>query len=317
MLDQLPPFIPVGFALTLGLLFGSFLNVVIHRVPREMSIAFPASHCPACGAPIRAFDNVPVFGWALLCGKARCCGAPISARYPIVEAIGGAAAVAIYFQKLAGRGLPLTTAFLLFALYLSLALGLIALTFIDLEFMILPDSLTLGGLGVGLLSATVRPEVSVLDAALASGSGFLLIWLPFIWGYEKLRGRPGMGLGDAKLLATSGAWFGWLGVFFVLFAAAIQGTLVALTLLLTRGGIEEPEAVRREREELAALVEQAEGEERRLLEEAIALDPIGDEPDGSWARARIPFGPFLALAMLEALLFHDELTLYFQELFLL
>lgn len=282
-----------------------------------MSIAFPSSHCPGCGAPVAPFDNVPVFSWLILRGKARCCKTPIGIRYPLVELMGGASAVAIFFQKLDGHGLSLGEALLFLALYLGLALSLIALTFIDLEFMILPDSLTLGALMVGLATAPWRPEVVLLDAVLASASGFLVIWLPFIWGYQKLRGRPGMGLGDAKLLAASGAWFGWLGVFFVLFAGAVQGTIVALTLLLTRGGIEEPEAVQMERAELHRLLEETEGEERELIEKAIASDPVAEEADGGWGQARIPFGPFLALAMLELLLWHDELSLYFEHLFLL
>ncbi len=294
-----------GTAILLGLAFGSFSNVVIYRLPRGESLVSPGSRCPSCGKPIRGYDNVPVFGWLLLLGRARCCGVKISPRYPLVEALGGLAAWAVFETRVAT--LPLDTlwwkALALFALYFALALGLVCAAFIDLEHMILPDEITLGGAAVGILSVPLRTDVSLLEAIAGAAIGFLMVWLPFDVLYRVIRGQPGMGLGDAKLTLLAGAWFGWAGAVFVLLAGAVQGTLVALTVFLVQGKIEEPDAVKREREEIRAAIEEAEGEDRRLLEEELAKDPIADEPEEGFGKSRMPFGPFLALALIEYLLF--------------
>jgi leader peptidase (prepilin peptidase)/N-methyltransferase len=191
-----------------------------------------------------------------------------------------------------------------FALYLALALGLIAAAFIDLEHMLLPDSVTLGGTVLGIASVPFRAaDVGWLDALIGAGVGFALIWLPFVLLYQLVRGHPGMGLGDAKLTMLAGAWFGWPGAVFALLAGAVQGTVVAFVVFAVRGKIEEPEAVRREREQLLAEIEAAEGEERAALEAELDKDPIGREPEEGLGKARLPFGPFLAVATLEYLLF--------------
>lgn len=283
------------------------MNVVIYRVPRELSVVFPGSHCPACGHPVAPRDNVPVLGWLLLRGKARCCGAPLSIRYPMIELLGGALSVGLVLTRLEDPSLELWTALGLYLLYLTLALSLVALAAIDLETMLLPDVLTLGLIAIGLASAPFRQDTSFFEAIIACLGGGLAIWIPFIWGYEKLRGVPGMGLGDAKLIAAAGAWFGGGGALFALFAGAVQGTLAALLLLLLKGRIDEPEMVRREREEIALLLEQTEGEERAALEAELAHDPLAQPPDGSVLGARLPFGPFLALALLEYLYLHREI----------
>jgi leader peptidase (prepilin peptidase)/N-methyltransferase len=129
-----------------------------------------------------------------------------------------------------------------------------------------------------------------------------MIWLPFDFLYSKLRGHPGMGLGDAKLTALAGAWFGWPGAVFALFAGAVQATAVTLALLAVRGKIEEPEAVVRERREVQAALAGASPEGRLELERAIAEDPLLTPPEAGLGRLRVPFGPFLALAVLEYLL---------------
>ena len=296
-------------ALSLGLLFGSFLNVVIYRVPRGESIAFPGSHCPACGKPIRAWDNVPVFSWLLLRGRARCCKTPISWRYPLVELLSGAMAWAVLNVVVLGlpADAPWWEGALVFSLYLSLTLGLLAASWIDLEHMILPDPITLGGTAVGLATAIWRPHVGLLDSLIGAGIGFLIIWLPFILLYRLVRGRTGMGLGDAKLMMLAGAWFGWPGAVFALTAGAVQGTILTLVVFLVKGRVEEPEAVRREREELRAELEAADGEERVRLAELMAADPLAAEPDDGFGQLRVPFGPFLALAIVEYLFFGDAL----------
>jgi leader peptidase (prepilin peptidase) / N-methyltransferase len=305
-LADLPgPFV-TAVAVALGLAFGSFLNVVIYRLPRGESLSHPGSRCPGCGQPIRAFDNIPVLGWLILRGRARCCKIWISPRYPLVEALGGLLAWAIVRAII--FELPDDTGWwkvvLLFTLYLALALGLLAAAFIDLDHMYLPDPITIGGAVLGILSVPLR-GASFSGAFLGAALGFVIVWLPFDFLYSKLRGLPGMGLGDAKLVMLAGAWFGWRGALFALLGGAVQATFIALAVFLARGRIEEPEAVIRERKETQALLESSEGEARAELEREIARDPLAFEPEAGFGKARLAFGPFLALATIEYMLFGD------------
>jgi len=303
LLEDFPPWFLRAFALCFGLLWGSFLNVVIYRVPREMSVVRPGSRCPGCGVPIRPWDNVPVFSWVLLRGRARCCGVAISARYPLVELAGGLLSLAIV-EAVVLR-LPESTTFgralAIFVADLALALGLLAATFIDLEHMYIPDPVTLGGAALGVATASFR-EMSFVDSLIGAAVGFTMVWLPFIVIYPRIRGRVGMGLGDAKLMLLAGAWFGWGGALFVLGAGAIQGTLVAIVTLLARGKIEEPEAVRAEREQIQAELAAMTEEERAAAEKELEDDPLMEEAGEGVGQARMAFGPFLALATLECLL---------------
>jgi leader peptidase (prepilin peptidase)/N-methyltransferase len=302
---ELPSWFWMGIGVSLGLVFGSFLNVVIYRLPRGENLAFPASHCTSCGKPIRAFDNLPVLGWLLLRGRARCCKAPISPRYPLVELLGGLLGgtliqVAVLTQPL---DTPLWQGGLLFAVELALGLGLIAAAFIDMSHMYLPDALTLGGALLGLLSVPLRPEASWQQSLLGAAVGFAIVWLPFDRLHRLLRGKPGMGLGDAKLVMLAGAWFGWQGALFALLAGSLQATLAVLAIYLVRGQIDEPEAVKQERAELEQELARATPEERAAIEAELALDPLAGEPESGFGKARIAFGPFLVLAVLELLVF--------------
>ncbi|KYF80082.1 prepilin peptidase [Sorangium cellulosum] len=314
ILADFPPWFLRAFAICFGLLWGSFLNVVIHRVPRELSVVRPGSRCPACGTPIRAFDNIPVLSYLLLRGRARCCKAPVSPRYPLVEAAGGVLSLAI-LEVIILRLPETTPALRALAIYtadLALALGLLAATFIDLEHMYIPDEITIGGAVLGVATASLR-SMGFADALLGAAVGFAIVWLPFVVIYPRIRGgRVGMGLGDAKLLMLAGAWFGWGGALFVLGAGAVQGSLVAIAMLLLRGSIEEPEAVRLEREQIRVELAAMTPEERAAAEEELARDPLADEPGEGFGQARIAFGPFLALATLEYLLAgRDVLEAYF------
>src|SRR5260221_14054778 len=160
ILADIPPWLVRGTAIVLGLLIGSFLNVVIARVPRGESIATPASHC-VCGKPIAAYDNIPIVSWILLRARARCCGAPISIRYPVVEAIGGAVTWAIAETVIlsaypGSEILPLVARAIAET---ALALALVAAAFIDLDHMYLPNSITIGGAIFALASAPLRSEL--------------------------------------------------------------------------------------------------------------------------------------------------------------
>lgn len=303
VLGELPPIYLRTFALVFGLVWGSFLNVVIHRLPRGMSLVRPPSHCPRCTTPIPAHHNVPVVSWVLLGGRSACCGKPISARYPFVELGAGALSVAI--MEAAVLALPPATPFMhALAIYvadLALALGLVAAAFIDLEHMIVPDGITFGGAVLGLATASLR-DMTLHEAAIGAAAGFAVVWLPFVVLYGWLRGRPGMGLGDAKLLMLAGAWFGWGGAMLVLGAGAVQGTIAAGVVMATGRRLEEPEAVQRERATMRAELETAAPGERAVLEAEMARDPLATEPEPGWRSARIAFGPFLALGTLEVLL---------------
>jgi leader peptidase (prepilin peptidase)/N-methyltransferase len=303
LLADFPPWFLRTFAVLLGLIWGSFLNVVIHRLPRGMSLSRPASHCPACNAPIPFYRNIPVVSWLLMRGKAPCCGAPVSARYLLIELAGGLLSVAVLEATVMPLG-GATTADHALAVYVTnfaLCLGLLAAAFIDLEHMILPDSITLGGTVLGLATFALR-DMDLVDAAIGAVVGFVIVWLPLVVGYSKLRGRAGMGLGDAKLLMLAGAWFGWGGALIVLGAGAIQGTIAVILLSLSGRSLEEPEAVKREREELRAELEALSDEERAEIEAEIGADPLAEEPEEGFFNARLAFGPFLILAILEQLL---------------
>jgi leader peptidase (prepilin peptidase)/N-methyltransferase len=287
------------FAFTWGSVWASFVNVVIHRVPRELSVVRPASRCPACGSPLGAFDNVPVLSWLILRGRARCCGARISPRYVVVEVLGGMLALGIFegvVRALPGETTPLHAA-AVFLADSALAMGLLAAAFIDAEHMYLPDAVTLGGTLFGLATPGLR-AMGWTDALFGAAIGFFGVWLPFIVGYKAIRGRAGMGLGDAKLTMLAGAWFAWPGVVFAIFAGAVQATLAALVVLLLRGKIEEPESVLRDRAELQRAVAAGDEEAKRILEE----DPLAVAPADGIMAARMPFGPFLCLAILEWML---------------
>lgn len=339
---MLPGWFPAAATFTFGLLWGSFLNVVIYRVPRELSVVRPASHCPGCGKPIAGYDNVPVLSYVILRGRARCCGARMSPRYPLVELMGGLLSLAVW--QVLVLSLPADTslgrALAVYAAYFSLSLGLLAAAFIDAEHMFLPDSIMFGGIVLGIVTATVR-GMETTESLLGAAIGFVVVWLPFIFLYKGLLGRTGMGLGDAKLLALAGAWLGWPGALFTLLAGAVQGTVYAGALSVLGIETKLPRAVQEEIAELEKAA--AEGDEE--AKQALAEDPLTENEDDAFIlrffrklasgkdepekaleapaeggdegededelaspRARIPFGPFLILAILELVFAHDALA---------
>jgi leader peptidase (prepilin peptidase)/N-methyltransferase len=188
-------------------------------------------------------------------------------------------------------------------------MGLVAAAFIDAEHMFLPDTVTIGGAVLGLATASFR-DLSWQESLLGAALGFAIVWLPFGVLYKRLRGRAGMGMGDAKLTMLAGAWFGWTGAAFVLLAGAVQGTIGALVILLTKGRIEEPEAVRLDREALTRAA--AEGDED--AQQALDEDPLAQPQGEGFGQARLPFGPFLILAVLEYLFVGDRLVGWYASL---
>jgi leader peptidase (prepilin peptidase)/N-methyltransferase len=204
-----------------GLVVGSYLNVLVHRLPRGESTVTPRSRCPACGAPIRARDNLPVVSWLLLRGRCRDCRAPIPVRYPLIEAATGV----LFAACVAARGFTLEAlaAAVLGALLLALAA-------IDREHFLLPDRLTLPGLAAGLAFQLALPSGSLAHGvAGALVGGGLLLALAGAW--ELVRGVEGMGLGDVKMLAMIGAFLGIGGVVVTLVVGTFAGSIAGLVLL--------------------------------------------------------------------------------------
>jgi leader peptidase (prepilin peptidase) / N-methyltransferase len=310
VLADVPTWFLRGVAIAFGLIWGSFLNVVIYRVPREMSVVRPPSHCPGCGKPIAAYDNIPVLSYLLLAGRARCCNVRLSPRYPLVELIGGALSLAILERViLPAPWAPLGRALAIYASDFALSMALVAAAFIDAEHMYLPDSITIGGALLGLMTATLR-GVSWKESLIGAAAGFIGTWLPFIVIYKWIRGRVGMGLGDAKLIMLAGAWFGWIGIVFSLLAGAVQGTFTAIAILLVKGKIEEPEAVVRDREELQKAAAEGDEEAKRAIEE----DPLAVPQAEGIGQSRLPFGPFLILGILEYLLAGEQIVAWYSRL---
>lgn len=209
-----------------GLVVGSFLNVLVYRLPRGMSVVRPASRCPACGAAVRGRDNVPVASWLLLGARCRDCRAPIPARYPAVELSNSALWVLCFLRA------PSLPDFLAAAVLVSACL---ALLLIDAEFHLLPDAITLtclcAGLGLSFFSAVRTPPSALLGAALGSGTLWLVSFV-----YEKVAGREGMGLGDVKMLGMVGAFLGPSGVVVTVLLASLSGSAIGLLLIAARRG---------------------------------------------------------------------------------
>ncbi len=214
------------YAGLLGLVVGSYLNVVIYRLPRGISTVLPRSRCPACGSPVAARDNLPVMSFLLLGGRCRRCGAPIAWRYPLVELITGVlfAAAALHFGPNPAAGAA--------AVFCAL---LIALGAIDLEHLLLPDRLTLPGMAAGLFLHRWLVGGGLADAVAgaALGGGVLLaIWA--LW--YLVRREEGVGLGDVKMLAMIGAFVGWRGVVVTFVVAVVAGAAIGVALVALRAG---------------------------------------------------------------------------------
>lgn len=263
------------FALIVGLAVGSFLNVVIYRLPKMMeadwknqcaelsgeahstpntfSLAKPRSSCPTCGHMISATENIPIISWLLLGGKCSACKSAIPLRYPLVEGITAllsAAAAAHFGFSLAALG----------ALFFIWAM--VALTFIDFDTQLLPDSITLPLLWLGLLLNTINTYTDLNTAVIGAAAGYLALWSVF-WLFKLATGKEGMGYGDFKLLAAIGAWLGWQMLPLTILLSSLVGAIVGITLIAaTRHGRNIP----------------------------------------------IPFGPYLAAAGVIALFFGHDLT---------
>lgn len=235
-----------------GLLVGSFLNVVIHRLPRMMerqwaaecaqyardsglipedsgaaapaeafNLWTPRSRCPSCGHEVRWYENIPVLSYLGLRGQCSGCGTRISLRYPVVELLTGALFYACALQW----GWSTTT-----SAWCGFCAALVALAFIDWDTTLLPDDITLPLLWAGLLAATLQwVDVSPSDAILGATAGYTSLWVVY-WGFKLATGKEGMGYGDFKLLAALGAWFGWQALVPIILIASVVGAVVGIVM---------------------------------------------------------------------------------------
>ncbi len=253
------PEVTLACAALFGLLIGSFLNVVIHRLPLMMqaqweadaaqldtaqpaavdartataiaatddepapfNLVVPRSRCPQCGHQITAAENIPVVSWLWLRGRCSACKARISPRYPLIEVLSGTLALASIWQY------GLTTAGVAAAF---LCFALIVLAFIDIDTQLLPDDITLPLLWAGLLLSLFGGFVSLQDAVIGAMVGYLLLW-GIYWLFKLLTGKEGMGYGDFKLLAALGAWFGWQAIPAIILLASVVGAAVGIALMI-------------------------------------------------------------------------------------
>lgn len=221
------PVLTLTFVGIFGLCVGSFLNVVICRLPQEKSIVKPRSYCPQCQHPIAWYENIPLISFLLLRGKCRHCHKAISFQYFIVELLSGILSVItfLYFQNW----------LLYFAWFCLFIAPLLAIIFIDLAHRIIPDAISLPGIGAGILvhyldNSPLFGKQALIESALGilMGGGFLFL---VAWGYEKLKKKEGLGGGDVKLAAMLGAFFGWQSILMILLVASVLGTIIGLIVV--------------------------------------------------------------------------------------
>lgn len=243
----------------IGSIVGSFLNVVIYRVPRGESVVRPPSACPACGTRLRARDNIPVLGYLLLRGRCRYCSAPISPRYPTVEVLAGLLPLLVFARFGLGREL---------LVYWPLSYVLLVISFIDLDLRIIPDKVTLPGIAVGLVVAPLVGLTGFWESLIGILVGGGALYLIGVLGELILR-KESMGGGDVKLAAMLGAFLGWKIILLALFSAFLVGAVVGVAAM------------------------------------------AGKSKD--WDHA-VPFGPFIALGAVLALLWGEPLLVWYSAL---
>lgn len=288
-----PWFFPLASAI-FGACVGSFLNVCIYRIPKNESIIRPGSHC-GCGQPIAWYDNIPVFSWLILRGRARCCGRPFSFRYPAIELLTAGLFLACWLL------FPPTKA-VAGMVFCSI---LICATFIDLDHLIIPDAFTLGGAVVGVLLSMLLPALhgqaheifvvaslrSAVDAVLGLLVGSaLVLWIALL--AEVLLKKEAMGFGDVKFLGTIGAFVGWKGAVFSIFGGAMVGCAWFIVALLWQKASGRPQP-----------------------EPAVSPPGGGPAPPAIGFGVQVPFGPMLAIAALLYFLgLHHWVDAYFSGL---
>lgn len=328
MFPELPDWYYLSVAAIFGALVGSFLNVVIARVPKGLSIVRPASRCPRCLRPIAWHENVPVLSWLLLRGKCRGCKLPISIRYPLVELATSLLAVACVRQL--GPTPWAVAAFAFLA-------ALVALTYIDLDHWLLPRRITIPFIGLGLAASFLPDAPGIVSSAMGAAAGFASF---VVIGYvaERILKKEALGGGDLWLFAMIGAWLGAKALLPVALLASSQGALIGIILLQAArrkaasrnaedGAIEPPGVVADGAVESAPVTGASEvqggevfvsesaavGSRERPVTALPPPKPTGDEELDAWIppEGAVPFGPFLALGAAEYLFFGEKLVSWY------
>ncbi len=302
-----------------GAVWGSFLNVVVHRIPLGQSVVRPGSRCGSCSTPIRGYHNIPILSWVLLRGRCASCSQYFSVRYPLVEAALAVLSVALWWQIVSppggGSAPPLEQALVVWFFLFFFAFDMAAIALIDLDTMRIPDALSLPAIPAGLVLAGLGAEITGVDLhssllGMLIGGGTLLV---ITYGYFAITGREGMGLGDYRLMAGVGAFLGWKSLLFLLVASALQGIVFFVVMRVTG---------------LYRLLPTLEDDEEGVEAVALGADLVHDtepepeapmelesegESEDPWRRMAIPFGPFIVLAAFEWLLFEHWLGALFDR----
>lgn len=214
------------FAFAFGASVGSFLNVCIYRLPKGLSVVEPPSHCFNCDTPIAPIDNLPIVSYLVLRGRCRHCGATYSPRYFCVELLTGIVAMALLWH------FGVTPALFL---YFVFAAALIVITFIDVDYLIIPDAISLPGIGIGLTATFfIEGMPTPIESAIGIVLGGGILWA-VAYTYEKVTGVEGMGFGDVKLLAMIGAFLGWKNVPLTLLVGSLSGSIIGITAMAILG----------------------------------------------------------------------------------
>lgn len=306
-INLVPMWLIKAFIFAIGASLGSFANVLIYRVPLGRSIVRPGSMCPACSAPIRWFDNMPILGWVFLGGRCRDCKQPISIRYPLIELAVAVLALAVLFLAVLRAGpetaLPWLGLHWLFPF--TMVYILVVITFIDLTHWAIPHVFTITGMVLGLLGSLVigaDTGITWLESLIGLVAGAVPLAV-LIEVYFRLTKREGMGYGDVMLLAMIGAYMGYMSLPFVLLAASLQGLALSVPLLIFGKGPGKPpwEAQSTPEPTVAPLNENGEPSTQPIAETGAP----SEQTAANVGQVAVPFGPFLALGALEWLFFGD------------
>jgi leader peptidase (prepilin peptidase)/N-methyltransferase len=286
-----------GVVIALGLLWGSFANVCIHRWPAGRSVVTPGSHCTACQAPIRWYDNVPVLAWLWLRGRCRACKAPFSSRYLLVEALTGVLfGVAWWAAVIAPAPFePFSARLLHFAIDAAFCFAMVVITFIDIDHMLILNKVTVPSIALAYLASFAWPGRRWYDGILGAVIGY---GVPWAIGelYYRIRGHEGLGLGDGMLLAVVGALLGWCGVLVALFGGSMIGAVIGIMSVLVRRDGGEPGGEPGLGSEPSRTQPDAPVGERDPGVPAPGIAPADQPGKPSVLRTELPFGPFLAMA---------------------
>jgi len=214
-----------AISILFGAMVGSFLNVCIFRLPKEESIIWPGSHCPNCNKPIKFYDNIPLMSYLLLWGKCRYCKKPISFQYPLVEGITALCSLWLFIKF--GPSLS-------FLFFFAFVAALIVITVIDLYHQIIPDAISLPGIGVGLIASLILPQITFFNSligVLLGGGSLFIVGTLYQWFFK----REGMGGGDVKLLAMIGAFLGWKAVILTILLSSLIGSITGIIIMVLKG----------------------------------------------------------------------------------